>query len=369
MNKKYMALAIVEAKKGIGAVNPNPLVGAVIVKNDKILAKGYHARYGELHAERSAFANLKESAEGAEMYVTLEPCCHYGKQPPCVEAIVEHGISKVYVGSDDPNEMVSGKGYAYLREHGIEVETHVMKEECDEINDIFFHYITTKTPYVLMKYAMTMDGKIASYTGKSQWISNEKSRYRVQEIRNQYMGIMVGINTVLCDNPMLNCRIGNGNNPVRIVCDTNCRIPLETKLVETAKEIPLIVAISDKYLQDDISEEIKTKINILEEKNVQIIYVPEKDNNIDIKELMIILGAKGIDSILLEGGGVLNYSAVSAGIVNEVQIFIAPKLLGGKDAKSPVGGIGFPDPEVAAKFKLSGIEQIDEDVLLTYKRQ
>ena len=377
---EYMEMAIEEAKKGIGAVNPNPLVGAVIVKDNRVIAKGYHARYGDLHAERAAFAALKESAEGAEMYVTLEPCCHYGKQPPCVEAIVEHKISKVYVGSDDPNEKVSGKGYRYLREHGVEVKTHVLKEKCDSINEIFFHYITTKTPYVLMKYAMTMDGKIASYTGKSQWISNEKSRERVQELRNKYSGIMVGINTVLFDNPMLTCRIENGNNPVRIVCDTNLRIPTDCKLVETAKDVPLIVVTSDKFaagnqnnnisenISENISGNISDKISLLKEKNVEIVFVRQKGEYIDIKETMRLLGAKGIDSILLEGGGALNYSCIEADVVNEVQVFVAPKMLGGKEAKTPVSGIGFENPDLASKFSLQSIEQIDEDVLITYRK-
>ena len=182
--QEYMELAIELAKKGTGAVNPNPLVGAVIVKDDRIIGQGYHARYGDLHAERAAFASLTEDATGAEMYVTLEPCCHYGKQPPCTLAIVEHGIKKVYVGSDDPNDKVAGKGIAFLREHGVEVETGVMKDACDAINPVFFHYITTKLPYVVMKYAMSMDGKIAAYTGKSQWITGEAARQNVQETRS-----------------------------------------------------------------------------------------------------------------------------------------------------------------------------------------
>ena len=214
--QEYMELAIELAKKGTGAVNPNPLVGAVIVKDDRIIGQGYHARYGDLHAERAAFASLTEDATGAEMYVTLEPCCHYGKQPPCTLAIVEHGIKKVYVGSDDPNDKVAGKGIAFLREHGVEVETGVMKDACDAINPVFFHYITTKLPYVVMKYAMSMDGKIAAYTGKSQWITGEAARQHVQETRSWLKGIMVGCNTVLQDDPALTCRIEGGRNPVRI---------------------------------------------------------------------------------------------------------------------------------------------------------
>lgn len=356
--KEYMELAIELAKKGIGAVNPNPLVGAVIVKNDRIIGQGYHARYGDLHAERAAFANLTESAKGAEMYVTLEPCCHFGKQPPCVEAIVEHEIAKVYVGSDDPNDMVSGKGIKYLRDHGIEVETQVMKSKCDDLNSVFFHYITTGMPYVSLKYAMTMDGKIATYTGASKWVTNEKSRMMVQDMRNSLTGIMVGVGTVIADNPMLTCRILGGRNPVRIVCDTNLRIPLDSNLVETADEIPVIVATGE--------DSDKSKINQLEKKGVKIVFTDLEDGHINLKTLMKILGKMKIDGILLEGGGTLNYSALKFGLVDEVNVFIAPKIFGGKDALTPVEGKGIETPDLSKQFKLKSIEEIDGDVLLKY---
>lgn len=358
--EKYMRLAIALAKKGEGAVNPNPLVGAVIVKDGRIIGEGYHARYGELHAERDAFSHLTESAEGAEMYVTLEPCCHYGKQPPCVEAIVEHKIKKVYMGSDDPNPLVAGKGVSYLRERGIEVATGHLKGECDDLNSVFFHYITRKTPYVVMKYAMSMDGKIAAYTGASKWITGEEARERVQASRNKYMGIMVGIGTVLADNPMLTCRIEGGRNPIRIICDGNARIPLDSKIVETASKVPTIVAV-----QEDVSKE---KIAALKEKGVTVIQVPSSDGHLDLKVLMKILGEKGIDSILLEGGGTLNYSALEAGIVNEVHAYIAPKILGGKDALTPVEGQGAKTPDLATEFTLKSTEQIGQDILLTYQK-
>ncbi len=359
-NRKYMERAIELAKKGAGAVNPNPLVGAVIVKNGKIIGEGYHAKYGDLHAERAAFANIIEDATGAEMYVTLEPCCHHGKQPPCVEAIVEHNISKVYVGSDDPNEMVAGKGIKYLKEHGIDVETQVMKAECDALNDVFFHYITTGLPYVVMKYAMTMDGKIATYSGKSKWVSNEASRKLVQETRKNLFGIMVGIGTVLADNPMLTCRIPDSRNPVRIVCDTKLRIPVECNLVKTAKEVKTIVATSKNAPID--------KIALLQELGVIIIQLDEKDGHIDLKKLMIKLGEMKIDGILLEGGGTVNYSALCAGIVNEVQVYIAPKIFGGGNAPSPVEGLGVDDPSLSHKFRLKATDIIDGDVLLKYTK-
>lgn len=208
-NQKYMLRAIELAKLGTGFVNPNPLVGAVIVKNGRIIGEGYHMKYGTLHAERNALKNCTESPEGAEMYVTLEPCCHYGKNPPCTDAVIASGIKKVYVGSDDPNPLVAGKGIKILRENGIEVVTHFMKEECDKLNDIFFYYITNKKPYVILKYAMTADGKIATSTGKSKWISNEASREHTHQTRKKVAAILVGIGTVLNDNPMLNCRCEN----------------------------------------------------------------------------------------------------------------------------------------------------------------
>ena len=367
-DRKYMELAIELAKKGIGKVNPNPLVGAVIVKDGKIIGQGYHKAYGGLHAEREAFASLSESAEGAEMYVTLEPCCHHGKQPPCTEAIVENKIKKVYVGSDDPNGLVNGKGYEYLRNHGVEVETHVMKEECDRLNPVFFHYISKKTPYVVMKYGMTMDGKTASYTGKSKWITNESSRERVQELRNYLKGIMVGIGTVLADNPSLTCRIEDGRNPVRIICDSRLRIPTDSNIVKTALEVPTYVA----ALSDIVKSE-KNKVKCLEEAGVKIIALPPEENasdkekpDIDLRILMQKLGEYSIDGILLEGGGTLNYSMLDNGLVNEVRVFMAPKILGGDKAKSPVEGRGRETPDLAYYFKPVETELIDKDIYIRY---
>jgi diaminohydroxyphosphoribosylaminopyrimidine deaminase/5-amino-6-(5-phosphoribosylamino)uracil reductase len=364
--EKYMRRAIELAKKGVGAVNPNPLVGAVIVKDGRIIGEGYHRKYGDLHAERDAFAHLTEDAEGAEMYVTLEPCCHFGKQPPCTQAIVEHGIKKVYVGSDDPNELVSGKGIAYLRENGILVETQMLKEECDSLNDIFFHYITKKTPYVMMKYAMTLDGKIATVTGKSKWISGESSRKRVQESRNRYMGIMAGINTVLADDPQLTCRIEGGRNPVRIICDTNCRIPLDSNIVKTAKDVQTMLAVRNDIA--DLGGSDDKKLDLLKAAGVNVLPMETKDEHIDLEKLIHHLGAMGIDSVLVEGGGTLNDSLLKSGLVNELNVYIAPKLFGGVAAKTPVEGTGVCEVNDAHIFRLFSTEIIDGDILLVYKK-
>lgn len=354
-DQEYMALAVSLAKKGCGYVSPNPMVGAVIVKDGRIIGQGYHERYGDLHAERNALKHCTESAVGATMYVTLEPCCHQGKQPPCVDAVLESGISRVVIGSGDPNPLVCGKGIRILRDHGIEVTEHVLEEECNRLNEIFFHYIQTKTPYVVMKYAMTMDGKIATYTGASRWITGEAARLHVQTQRHRYKSIMVGVGTVLADDPFLTCRMENGINPVRIICDTNLRTPLASQIVKTAKEVPSILATccTDEAKQEPFKE-----------RGCQLLTVPEKNGHVDLTELMKQLGTQGIDSILLEGGAALNWFFLESGLVNKVQTYIAPKLFGGAAAKNPVGGTGFPVPSDCVQLKNSVLTQLGEDFLI-----
>ena len=357
-DQNYMLQAIQLAKQGEGWTNPNPRVGAVIVKNGRIIGKGYHKKCGELHAERNAIASLTESAEGATIYVTLEPCCHYGKTPPCTEAIIEQKIKRVVIGSRDPNPKVSGKGIKMLQEAGIEVIEDFMREECDRLNPVFFHYITTKTPYVVMKYAMTLDGKIATKTGASKWITGEAARAEVQHMRHRYMGIMAGIGTVLADDPMLNVRVEGWKSPIRILCDSGLRIPLDGQIVKSAGKYRTIVAYAD-------SENTEAKRKRLHEMGVETICCPDENNQVDLKKLMKYLGEEGIDSILLEGGGTLNDSALRAGIVQEVQAFIAPKLFGGMNSKTPVEGIGVRFPSEAVKLKCTDICQIGEDIRIT----
>ena len=361
-DQEYMLRAIQLAKKGEGWTNPNPMVGAVIVKDGRIIGEGYHKKCGELHAERNAIASLTESAEGATIYVTLEPCCHYGKTPPCTEAIIEQKIKKVVIGSRDPNPKVAGKGAQILRESGITVVQDFMREECDRLNPVFFHYITTKTPYVVMKYAMTLDGKIATKTGASKWITGETARQEVQHMRHRYMGIMAGIGTVLADDPMLNVRVEGWKSPVRIVCDSSLRIPLDSQIVRSAKEYRTIVAYAGREENEEITEKITKKIEQLHAKGVDTVCCPDEKGQIDLKKLMTYLGNEGIDSILLEGGGTLNDSALRAGIVKEVHCFIALKLFGGKNSKTPVEGIGIGLPSEALKLKCTDICRIGEDI-------
>ena len=355
---KYMERAIDLAIKGIGKVNPNPLVGAVIVKDDQIIGEGYHEFYGGLHAEQNAIKNLTMDASGAEMYVNLEPCCHQGKQPPCAPAIVASGIKKVYIGSEDPNELVTGKGIAYLREHGVEVVTNVLKKECDEINKVFFYYITTKMPYIVMKFAETLDGKMATHTGASRWITGEVAREYVHYTRNKLMGIMVGIGTVLNDDPLLTCRIDNGRNPIRIVCDTKLFTPLDSQIVTTAKEVKTYIATCS------VDENLKNKYR---EFGIDFLQVDCIAGHIDLVDLMRQLGELGIDSILLEGGGTLNYSALKSGIIKEVHVYIAPKIFGGAGIYSPVGGEGVELPDQAFLFQKPKIMRMGDDILIEYE--
>ena len=357
-DRNYMKLALQLAEKGCGWVSPNPMVGCVIVKNGEIIGQGWHEKYGEFHAERNALLSCTESPKGATMYVTLEPCCHHGKQPPCVEAIWDAGIERVVVGSCDPNPIIAGKGIQILREHGIKVEENILKDDCDKLNEVFFHYITTKRPFVVMKYAMTMDGKIAAFTGASKWITGEIARNHVQEQRHRYSAIMVGVGTILSDNPLLSCRIENGRNPIRIICDTHLRTPITAQVVQTAKQIPTIFAICHTNEEKSFA---------FEKAGCQILRLSEKDGHLDLQQLMEALGQKGIDSILLEGGGTLNWAALQSGIVKKVQAYIAPKLFGGQTAKTPVEGIGVSLPSDAFQLDNSIITKLGEDFLIESK--
>lgn len=354
-DEDYMKLAIELAKKGCGWTTPNPMVGAVIVKDNKVIGQGYHQQYGQPHAEPNAIASCSENPKGATMYVTLEPCCHYGKQPPCVNAIIEAGISRVVTGSDDPNPLVNGKGIGILESHGIKVEKNILKQQCDDLNQVFFHLIKTKHPYVVMKYAMTLDGKIAAYTGKSKWITGEEARAHVQEQRHKYTAIMVGVGTVLADDPMLTCRIPNGNNPIRLICDTHLKTPLTAQIVKTAKQVPtiLITCCTDK-----------DKTTPYEQLGCQLMYVKEDKGQVDLIDAMEKIGQKGIDSILLEGGGTLHWSALKSGIVQKIQAYIAPKLFGGETAKTPVEGIGVTDPNKGFHLGNTSVIHLGQDFLI-----
>lgn len=355
--EEYMRRALELARKGEGHTSPNPMVGCVVVKDGRIISEGYHEKYGEFHAERNALTRCTEDTAGADLYVTLEPCCHQGKTPPCTDIIIEKKIARVFVGSMDSNPLVAGKGVQILREHGIYVETGILEEECLKLNEVFYHYITTKTPFVVMKYAMTLDGKIACATGDSKWVTGEIARAQVHRMRGRYRGIMVGIGTVLADDPMLNCRVEGGVDPVRIICDSNLHIPLESQIVKTASEIETIVACSQESLEAERKQE---KIRKLKDAGIQLIGT-EGAHGVNLVELMKKLGEQNIDSILLEGGGTLNASALEDGIVNKVYAYIAGKLIGGMDARSPVEGMGIDRMADAITLKDMEIERLGDD--------
>lgn len=351
----YMERCLALAKKGWGWVNPNPMVGAVLVKDGEVIGEGYHQRYGDLHGERNALKNCRVSSQGATLYVTLEPCCHYGKTPPCTEAIMESGIARVVIGTLDPNPMMAGKSVRLLKEKGIAVTVGVLEEECRELIKIFCKYITTGKPFVLMKYAMTLDGKIATHTGASKWISGEKARQQVQQLRQGFSGIMVGVNTILADNPKLTCRLEEGKNPTRIICDSHLRTPLNAYVVQTADSIPTVIATCTQ------NEEKK---QLYRNENCVVLDVAEREGRIDLVDLMEKLGKMKIDSVLLEGGGTLNWSALKQQIVDEVQVYIAPKIFGGTAAKCPIAGEGIALPQDSFQLEQYSISSVGEDYLI-----
>lgn len=351
----FMRCALHIAQCGRGGVNPNPLVGAVIVRDGKVIAAGYHAHSGEGHAEVNAFLDARErgvDVRGADMYVTLEPCSHYGKTPPCADRIIKEGIGRVVIAMEDPNPQVAGRGLERIRSAGIEAVSGVMEEEARKLNEVFLKYITKKEPFVFLKMAMSLDGKIATRTGESQWISGETSRKAVHYLRRNYMGIMVGIGTVLADDPMLNCRLeGTNRQPIRIIADTHLRIPLESKIVKTAKEIRTIIAVGESVQFSGNGQETEnTRAEQLKAAGAELLFLPEKDGHIDLKTLMKRLGSMGIDGILLEGGSDFAFAALKAGIVDKARIYIAPKLIGGRSAPCCIGGEGFGRLSEAAEL-------------------
>ena len=354
-DQEYMRRALALAARGAGRVCPNPMVGCVIVRDGRVIGEGWHEHCGGLHAERNALKNCAEDPAGADLYVTLEPCCHWGRTPPCTDAIIERRIGRVFVGCLDPNPLVAGKGAQILRDAGIPVETGVCEEECRRLNEVFFHYITHKTPFVVLKYAMTLDGKIAARTGDSRWVTGEAARAHVHETRNRLTGIMAGIGTVLADDPLLTCRLPEGRDPVRIICDSHARTPLGSRIICSARHVPTFIAVT--AWNDRAAALKRAGAHIL-------LCEADAQGRVSLPDLMRQLGALQLDSILLEGGAALAFSALEAGIVRKVQAYIAPKLIGGADAKTPVGGAGFA--RMADALPLTGltVTRLGEDILL-----
>jgi diaminohydroxyphosphoribosylaminopyrimidine deaminase / 5-amino-6-(5-phosphoribosylamino)uracil reductase len=355
LDQKYMRMAIELAKKGVGKVNPNPMVGAVIVKDEKVIGEGYHEEYGKAHAEVNAFSSLIEESKGATLYVTLEPCSHYGKTPPCVDKIIENKIAKVVVGALDPNPLVAGRGIKKLKDAGIDVVTSVLEEECKKVNEVFMKYIVEKKPFVVLKTAMTLDGKISTSSGESKWITNEKSRKEIHKLRNKLSAIMVGVNTVIKDNPELTCRLEGGRNPIRIIVDSTLRIPMESKVV-IDKLARTIVATTELANKDRVLD--------LKKLGVEVIIIKAKNERVDLQSLMVELGKLNIDSILLEGGSTLSFSALEDKIVDKIQAYIAPKIIGGEKSKTPVGGKGIEKLSNAIMLENMKVISVGRDLLI-----
>lgn len=355
-DEKYMRLAMQLAGNAIGRTSPNPLVGAVIVKDNRVVGCGWHRKAGTPHAEVHALNQAGELAQGADVYVTLEPCAHYGKTPPCAKALVEAKVKNVYGGLLDVNPKVAGKGFKILEDAGIHVEYGFLQDELRKQNEVFFKWIEHKKPFVVLKAAMTLDGKIATATGQSKWITNETSRAYGYKLRDIYDGIMVGINTVIEDNPMLTSRVDGGKNPIRIVVDSSLKIDINANLVQD-KSAKTIIATTDKADKD--------KILKLQAQDVDVIVVDKDENDkVDIEKLLDILGQQNICSILVEGGATLSGSFVAKKLVDKVYFFIAPKIVGGKEAKTPVAGTGILNLQEALALKDIQIEKLEEDILI-----
>lgn len=356
LDEKWMRLALELAKKGEGFVNPNPMVGAVIVKNGEVIGQGYHTMFGQAHAEVEAFKNAKKSTEGATLYVTLEPCSHYGKTPPCADLVIDKKVKRVVVGILDPNPLVSGRGIKRIKDAGIDVTVGVLEYECRKLNEIFLNYIEKKKPFVLLKSAISLDGKIATSSGESKWISCEESRKRVHEIRGKYSAIMVGINTVLEDDPLLTCRLEGKKSPIRIVVDSSLNIPINSNILKTSKDVKVIIATTENA---DLE-----KVKQLQDLGVVVLKIDKKDERVDLKKLILKLGEMNIDSILIEGGGTLNFSALQQGIVDKVEFYIAPKIIGGIESKTSVEGKGISSLSDAFNIEFSDFYKVGEDILI-----
>ena len=355
-DEQFMRQALALAAEGVGFTAPNPMVGTIIVKNGCIIGSGFHERYGGPHAEVNAVNSATMSIIGATVYVTLEPCVHFGKTPPCADLLIAQKPARVVIGCLDPNPLVSGKGVQRLKEAGIAVTVGVLQRECYHLNRIFCHYMRTKYPYITMKTAMSLDGKIATHTRESRWISGEKTRADAHALRHMHTGIMVGVNTVLQDDPQLTCRMPGGKNPVRIVVDSRLRTPLTAKILQDQAQNRTILVTT--------KAEEKTAA-VYQTAGATVLPCVETDGRVDLNDMIQQLGNMGIDSILLEGGATLNEAAVRAGIVQEVVTYLAPKLIGGADAPTPLGGLGIAHLSDACLLEGMQAEPLGEDLKIT----
>ncbi len=358
-DERYMWMALDLARQGLGKTNPNPMVGAVLVKDGEVIGTGFHEKAGLAHAEIIALQDAGERARGATLFVNLEPCSHQGRTPPCVDALIEREIRKVVMAMKDPNPLVSGKGIKKLEEAGIKVKTGVLEEKALRLNEVFVKYITTNTPFIVVKAAMTLDGKIATQQGESQWISGEKSRQLVHKLRSISDGIMVGINTVLQDNPRLTVRLNEEERteqPLRIIVDSLGRLPMDAKVSKVLNGKKTLLATTVAMPKD--------KKEALMAQGVEVLTLPDKDGRVDLVQLMVELGNREISALLVEGGGALNYSLLESNLIDKVYLFVAPLLFGGENAPTPFEGQGVKKLTDSWVVKNVELKQLDNDLLV-----
>ena len=350
-----MRRALQLAGKAAGRTSPNPMVGAVIVKNGRVIAEGYHKKAGRPHGEIEALRKAGSRAKGAQMFVNLEPCCHQGRTPPCTEAIITSGLKEVFVGMRDPNPRVAGKGIRRLKRAGVAVHNGVMNAECRQFNEAFVKYIQTGTPWVILKSALSLDGKIATTAGQSQWITGPEARERVHRMRDQVDAILVGAGTVLKDNPRLTTRLkkGGGRNPARVILDAKAEIPLKARVFHRAQKERVVYVTTPKTSA--------VRLNRLRKKGVKINVLSERNNHISLKQLVKKLGEMGMTSLLIEGGSGLNAAALKAGIVDKIVYFLAPMIIGGEAAPGVVGGPGIQSLKQALRLENLTVTPVGAD--------
>lgn len=371
VDEKFMGLALSLAEEARGRTSPNPMVGAVIVRDGQIMGSGYHRKAGTPHAEIHAIADAGARAKGATIYVSLEPCSHYGRTGPCTQAIIEAGLSHVIMAMIDPDPRVSGRGKATLEAHGIRVQTGTLESQARKLNEAYIKYVITGRPFVILKTAMSLDGKIATAAGQSQWITSEDSRRMVHQIRDEVDAILVGIGTVISDDPSLTTRLevssdpfspkGNsmedgGQDAIRIILDSRARIPLKSRVLNLDSPAPTIVAVTSQAPQERVAKL---------EQRAEVLIIPEQNGRVDLQALMEKLGQMQITSVLLEGGAEVNASALKAGIVDKVMVFIAPKLIGGSGSPGPIGGAGIDDLSESVLLTDISVDRVGEDILVT----
>jgi len=356
-DESYIRLAIEIAKKGAGKVSPNPMVGVVIVKNERILGAGFHEKFGSKHAEINAIEKVKENIEGATLFTNLEPCSHYGKTPPCVDRIISEKIKRVVIGTLDMNPLISGKGVKKLKSAGIDVKVGVLENECIELNKFFFKYVTKKLPYVSLKAAQTIDGKIADKSGESSWISSLQSRKYVHSLRAKYDAVLVGKGTVEKDDPKLTVRLVEGRNPKRVILDANLDIKLSHRIFTKNNDRNLIVITSKKNAGK------KRKINKLNSLGALVLFAKEESGEkVDLKSALRELYKIGIASVLVEGGSEVFTSFVKENLFDDMLMFISPRILG--CGVPLIGNLGIKNLQKSVKAKIGNVEKIGDDILL-----